>query len=63
MEKVDSPNYKFIKIKAELRIGIIISVAIRTGIGQTVVTKDNTDKTEIDLDMIRVTEEEISEET
>ena len=63
MEQVDSSNHKFIKIEAEVRTGIIISVAIRTGIGQIVVTEDNTDKIEVDLDMNRITEEKTSEET
>ena len=40
----------------------IISVSIRTSIGQIVVTVNNTDKIEVDLDMNRVTEEDTSEE-
>ena len=64
MEQVDSSNHKFIKIEAELTTGITISIAIRTGIGQIVVTEDNTNRIEVeDLDMKRITEEETSEET
>ena len=62
MEQVDSSNHKFIKIDVEVRTEIIISIAIRTDIGQIVVTKDNTDKIEVGLDMNRITGEEISEE-
>ena len=58
MEQVDSSNYKFIKIEAEARIGIIISTAIRTGIHQIVATEENIDKIEADLDINRITEEE-----
>ena len=63
MEEVDSSNHKFIKIEAEFRTEVTISIAIRTGIGQIVMTEDNTDKIEVDLDMNRITEEETSEET
>ena len=59
MEQVDSSNHKFTKIEVEVRTEIIISIAIRTGIGQIVVTEDSTDKIEIDLDMNKITEEEM----
>ena len=51
MEQVGSSNHKFIKTKAEVRTEVTISVAIRAGIDQIVVTEDNTDKTEIGPDM------------
>ena len=63
MEQVDSSNHKFIKIDVEVRTEVIISIAIKMGIGQIVVTEDNTERIEVDLDMKRITEEETSEET
>ena len=63
MEQVDSSNHKFIKIEAEVRTEIIISIAIRTGIDQIMVTGDNTGKTEVGLDMNNITGVETSEET
>ena len=62
MEWVDSSKHKFIKIEVEVRIEIIISVTIRTSIGQKVATEDNTDKIDVGLDMNRIIGEEISEE-
>ena len=62
MEQVDSSNHKFIKIEAEVRTGITISKAIRTGIDQIVVTDDSLGKIEVGLDMKTITGEEISEE-
>ena len=41
MEQVGSSNHKFIKTEAEVRTGIIISIVIRTGIDQIVMTEDN----------------------
>ena len=58
MEQVDSSNHTFIKKEAEVRTEIIINIATGTGIGQIVVTEDNTDKIEVGLDMNRITEEE-----
>ena len=63
MEQADSSNHKSIKAEAEDRTEIIINIAIRAGIGQIVVTEDNTDKIEVDLDMKRIIGEEILEET
>ena len=63
MEKVDRSNHKFIKIEAEVRTEIIINVAIRTGIGQIVVSDDNIDEIEVGQDMKNITGEETSEET
>ena len=63
MEQVESSNAKFIKIEVEVRIGITISKAIRTGIGQIVVTEESIDKIEVGLDMNKITGEETSEET
>ena len=42
---------------------IIISKATRTDIGQIVETEDSTDRTEVDLDMNKITGEVISEVT
>ena len=47
-------------MEVEVRTGIIISIAIRTDIGQIVVTECNTDKIEVGLDMNRFTGENIS---
>ena len=63
MEQADSSNHNFIKIEAEVRTEVTLSIGIRTGIGLIVVTEDNTGKIEVDLDMKRITEEETSEET
>ena len=54
MEQVDSSNHKFIKIEVEVRTGTTISEAIRTGIGQLVVTEDSIDKIEVGLDMKKI---------
>ena len=65
MEKVDSSSHKFTKTEAEDKTEvattdvITISKAIRTGIGQIVVTEDSIDKTEVGLDMNKITENEI----
>ena len=69
MEQVDSSNHKFTKIETEVKTGvamteiITISKAIRTGIGQIMVIEDSIDKIEVDLDMNKITEEEMLEET
>ena len=63
MKHVDSSNHKFIKIEVEVRTEIIISMVIRTDIGQLVATGDNTDKIEVGLDMNKITGEETSEAT
>ena len=63
MEQVDSSNHKFSKTEVEVRTEIIISIAIRTDIGQIVKTGDNTDKIQVDLDMSQITGEETSEKT
>ena len=68
MEQVDSLNHKFTKVEAEdkteviMTDTIVISEAIRTDIGQIVVTEDSIDKIEVGLDMSKITGEEISEE-
>ena len=55
MGQVESLNYKFIKVEVEVRTEITNRETIRTGTdqitGQVVVIEDNTDKTEIGLDM------------
>ena len=63
MEQVGCSNDKFIKIETEVRTEITIKETIRTGIDQIVVTEDNSDKTEVGLDMNRIVGEETSEET
>ena len=63
MEQVGSSNHKFIKTEAEVRTGIIISIVIRTGIDQIVMTENNTGKIEVDPEMNKIMGEETSEET
>ena len=63
MEKVGSSNHKFIKPEAEVRTEVTISVVIRTGIDQIVMTKDNTDKIEVDPDINKIMGQETLEET
>ena len=63
MEQVGSSKHKFIKIEAEVRTEITIRETIRTGLDQIVMTEDNTDKTEVGLDMKKIIGEETSEET
>ena len=55
MGKVDSSNHKFIKTEAEVRTEITIRGTIRTGIDQTAVTEDSTDKTEVGLGTNKIT--------
>ena len=67
MGQVDSSNHKSIKVMVEVRIEITIRETIRAGTdqitGQRVVTEDNTDKTEIGLDMKKIIAEVTLEET
>ena len=63
MVQVDSSKHKFINIEAEVRTEIIISIGIRTGIGQIVKTEDSIDKIEVGLDMNKIIGEETSKET
>ena len=63
MEQVGSSNHKFIKTETEVRMEVTISVAIRAGIDQIGVTEDNTNKTEVGLDMNKIIGEDASEET
>ena len=69
MEQVDILNHKFTKVEAEDKIEVImtdavmIGKAIRTDIGQIVVTEDSIDKMEVGLGMNKITGEEISVET
>ena len=55
MEQIDSSNYKSIRVKVEVRTGITIRESIRIGTdhvtGQIAETEDNTDKTEVGLDI------------
>ena len=67
MEQVDNLNHKFTKVEAEGKIEvtvtdtIMISKAIRTNIDQIVETEDSIDRTEVGLDMKKITGEVISE--
>ena len=58
MGQVDSSNHKPIKVEVEVKTEITIKGTIRTGtdqiIDQIVVTEDNTDKTEVGLDMNKI---------
>ena len=66
MSQVDSSNHKSIKIEVEVKIEITIRGTIRIGIDQItdqiVVTEDNTDKTEVGLDMNKIIGEVTLEE-
>ena len=58
VRQVDSSNHKSIKVEVEVRTEITIRGTIRTDtdqiIDQIVVTEDNTDKTEVDLDTNKI---------
>ena len=66
MGQVDSSNHKSIRVEIEVRTEITIRGTIRTGINQVIdqiaVTEDNTDKTEVGLDMNKIIGEETLEE-
>ena len=67
MEKPGSSNQNSIQVEVDVKTEIAIRETIRTGIGQiidhTVVTEDNTDKTEVSLGMNKITEKIILKET
>ena len=67
MGQVDSSNHKSIKAEVEIRTEITFRETIRTGtdqiIDQIVVTEDNTDKTEVGLNMNKIIGVVTSEET
>ena len=67
MGQVDSLNYISIKVEVEVRTEITIRETIRTGTDQItcqiVVTEDNTDKTEVGLDMNKIIGEVTLEKT
>ena len=63
MDQVGSSNHTFIRIDAKVRTEIKIRGTSRTGIDKIVVTEDNTDKTEVGLDMNKIIGEETLEET
>ena len=58
MEQIDSSNSKSIKVEVKVRTEITTRGTIRTDTGQVtgqvVVTEDNTDKTEVGLDMSKI---------
>ena len=66
VEQIDNSNPKSIRIEVEVK-KITIRETIKAGTdqttNQTAETEDNTDKTEVDLDINKVIEEVILEET
>ena len=67
MGQVDSSNHKSIKVEVEIRTEITIRETIRTDTDlitdQIAETEDNTDKTEVGLDLKKIIGEVTSEET
>ena len=67
MEGQDNSNPRYIKIGVKVKIEAITKEIIRIGTGQaidqTAGMEDNLGKTEVDVDMSKVTEEIISEAT
>ena len=67
MEQTHSSNHKSIRVEVEVRTEITVRETIRIGTGQitgqTVETEDNTDKTEVGLDMNKIIGEVTLEET
>ena len=57
-EQIHSPNPKYIRVEVDIRTEITVRGTIRTDrdqiTGQVVVTEDNTDKTEVSLDMDKI---------
>ena len=66
MEQTDNSNHKSIRVEVQSKTEIAIREIIRIGkdqiIGQIAETEDNTDKTEIGLDMSKIIGEVILEE-
>ena len=67
MKQIDSSSSKSIKVEVEVRTGITIRETIRIGTDlityQIAETENNTDKTEVGLDMNKFLGEVILEET
>ena len=67
MEQIDNSNPKSIRVEVEVKIEITIRETIKTGTDQITdqiaQTEDNTDKTEVGLDMNKIIEEVILVET
>ena len=67
VEQIDNSNPKSISIEVEAKTEITIRETIKTGTDQitdqTAETEDNTDKAEVGLDMNKIIEEVILEET
>ena len=67
MKQTDNSNPKSIKVEVEVRTEITIRETIKIGrdqiINQTTEAEDNTDKTEVGLDMIKIIGGVILEET
>ena len=67
VEQIDNSNPKSIRVEVEVKTEITIRETIKIGTGQitdqTAETEDNTDKTEVGLDMNEFIEEVILEET
>ena len=62
VEQIDNSNPKSIRVEVEVRTEITIKEIIKIGTDQVAETEDNTDKTEVGLDMKIIIEEVILEE-
>ena len=67
VEQIDNSKPKFIRVEVEVKIEITIRETIKTGTDQitdqAAETEDNSDKTEVGLDMSKIIEEVMLEET
>ena len=62
VEQIDNSNPKSIRVEVEVKTEITIRETIKTVTDQKAETEDNTDKTEVCLDMNKIIEEVILEE-
>ena len=62
VEQIDNSNPKSIRVEVEVTTGITIRETIKISRDQIAETEDNTDKTEVGLDMNTIIEEVILEE-
>ena len=62
VEQIDNSNPKSIRVEVEVKTEITIRETIKIDRDQIPVTEDNTDKTEVGLDMNIIIEEVILEE-
>ena len=63
VEQIDNSNHKSIRVEVEVKTGITIRETTKINRDQIAETEDNTDKTEVVLDMNKIIEEIILEET